>query len=170
MTGHGAIATLLSVQLNYSLVCDIRRGYAQAENFEQLTQLLAALLRKEEEGEIRILRVKDRFTYPSPGGWMDAMLNLVFTNDTSCHVCEIQVVLKDLMLARSQFGGHQVYGLGRLAAELLELAAVHSPWKNHIGLLCLQEFCKGYDTAGWLYGLERLGNGREITELGPREI
>ena len=76
---------------------------------------------------------------------MDAMLNFVFTNDTSCHVCEIQVVLKDLMLARSQFGGHQVYGLGRLAAELLELAAVHSPWKNHIGLLCLQEFCKGYD-------------------------
>ena len=38
------------------------------------------------------------------------------------HVCELQLVHAQLMAAREGMGGHSIYGKGRAAAELLELA------------------------------------------------
>lgn len=41
----------------------------------------------------QVIRVKDRYTKPSAGGWRDCMINYVFKQDPHKHICELQVQL-----------------------------------------------------------------------------
>ena len=72
---------------------------------------------------VRVLRVKNRFSNPTEGGWADCMVNLSFVDDDGQHICEIQLVHEFLMCIRKNMGAHQNYGLFRSAQEGLEAAA-----------------------------------------------
>ena len=72
-----------------------------------------------ESNDIKVLRFKDRMQNPS-GGWRDAMINFRMTADPNNHVCELQLVHKQLMLVRQEMGGHHEYNVFRGALELLE--------------------------------------------------
>jgi hypothetical protein len=73
--------------------------------------------------DAKILRVKNRFSSPTAGGWMDVMVNIEVVGDRSQHVCEAQFVHKSLYAVRKLMGGHDEYIVYRSAAELLEVEA-----------------------------------------------
>ena len=98
-------------------VCDIVRGMIQNDSMASLLAVLTAL---DESPEVEVLRVKDRFTEPTSGGWRDAMVNFRMVADKNNHVCELQLVHKQLMLVRQEMGGHHEYNVFRGALELLE--------------------------------------------------
>lgn len=53
-------------------------------------QVLKEFVALAESGEIKVVRVKDRFA-ESAGGWRDVMLNFSLTSDPAAHICEVQV-------------------------------------------------------------------------------
>merc|ERR1712185_890996 len=96
-------------------VCDIVRDMFLAQSMADI----AAMVRQmRESGAIDIMRVKDRFTTPSAGGWRDVMINYKLKGDT--HVCEVQICHNSMLVARKGLPGHLIYGRVRNASELLE--------------------------------------------------
>jgi hypothetical protein len=70
-----------------------------------------------------LVRIKERFVQsPSPGGWRDLMLNVGLVEPP--HICEIQVVHHELLVARKGLPGHSIYNAVRNCTELLEYAGV----------------------------------------------
>ena len=74
-----------------------------------------------------MVRVKDRFTSPSPGGWRDVMINYVVRDDPYQHICEMQVTHQKLVTQRKGLHAHAVYDRTRNAAELLEKVRARPP-------------------------------------------
>jgi hypothetical protein len=56
------------------------------------------------------VRIKDRFRFPTDGGWADTLINFYFADDPSLHVCEIQLVHQQMMTVRKEQGAHTAYG------------------------------------------------------------
>jgi hypothetical protein len=111
---------------DFETACDIVRGSVVCESMADLLVVLRLLLKMQEEGMIKIVRIKSRFKNPTTAGWADAMLNFVCLLGGAAaagHVCELQLVHADMLKARKEFGGHSAYAAFREAAELLEFAA-----------------------------------------------
>ena len=68
---------------NAERVCDIVRDMFVAESMEAVAEVVRLL---REASAIEIVRVKDRFTTPSAGGWRDLMINYKLKGER--HVCE----------------------------------------------------------------------------------
>ena len=90
--GSGACDGPLPVAFKYGRVCDVRRGFVQAGTMAQLAAVLRFLQAAEAQCVIAIVRIKDRFVTPSPGGWADCMVNFYFEADAARHICELQLV------------------------------------------------------------------------------
>ena len=72
---------------------------------------------------LSLVRIKERFAQsPSPGGWRDLMLNIELAKPP--HICELQVVHHEMLVARNGLPGHSVYNAVRNCTELLEYAGV----------------------------------------------
>ena len=77
-------------------------------------------------GIVKVVRIKDRFSKPSAGGWRDLMINFVVVSgsddgvDAIRHVCEVQVAHEMMLTARKGLPGHEVYAVQRNAAEFIE--------------------------------------------------
>ena len=72
--------------------------------------------------DISMVRIKDRFEGgPTSGGWRDFMACFYINDDSAQHVCEVQVVLTDMLTARKGLPGHAVYTKGRNAIELSQM-------------------------------------------------
>ena len=109
-------------------IADIIRAMLTATSMKQVAKIALAFL---ESDEIVIVRIKDRFVEkPSPGGWRDLMINFYFTKDPNRHVCEVQVVLEKMLVARKGLGGHHGYLKSRNALEILEFQDVVDPAKR----------------------------------------
>ena len=102
---------------NANKVCDIVRGMVTCSGMQQIAKLIGLL---SEQEEIVITRVKDRFlACPSAGGWRDCMINFYFKSDANRHICEIQLVHQQMLVARHGLPGHDVYNCVRNADELV---------------------------------------------------
>eukprot|EP00039_Didymoeca_costata_P005888 m.85664 g.85664 ORF g.85664 m.85664 type:complete len:472 (-) comp13018_c1_seq9:1570-2985(-) len=122
-------------------VCDIVRGalqYNQMADFGNVLELLLACDDDQESTEdsehvkkllfpgatddarIVIVRIKDRFSKPTTGGWSDTMINFYFANDCNKHICEVQLVHARMMTVRKEREAHKGYSQFRTALELLE--------------------------------------------------
>jgi hypothetical protein len=114
------------------VVCDLVRGAVECENFTTMINVLR-LLRdldadlKRAAGEtggveeqIAITRSKGRFGEPTSGGWADIMINFSFADDANKHICEVQLVHKQLYTVRKEMGAHKTYSIFRAALELCE--------------------------------------------------
>lgn len=82
-----------------------------------------------ERSPVIICRGKNRFRKPSEGGWADVLFNVVWKDDPSRHVMEIQLVHVKLMMIRhsSAFKGHDRYGEFRAAMEVSEVLDLDIP-------------------------------------------
>lgn len=117
-------------------VCDVVRAgleYGQVSELLQVLLLLLACdngqkspLKATSLGDgaesITIVRVKDRFTKPTCGGWADTMVNFYFADDTNKHIVELQLTHSLLMTVRTAQNAHMGYNMFRTAQELLEAA------------------------------------------------
>ena len=127
-------------------IADIVRAMLKATSMKQVAKIAIAFL---ESDEIVIVRIKDRFVEkPSAGGWRDLMINFYLASDPNRHVCEVQVVLEKMLVARKGLGGHIGYGKSRNALEILEMLDVLEPAKR-------------WERASYLREVE----GREAAEL-----
>merc|ERR1711934_1195506 len=71
--------------------------------------------------QIRIIKVKDRFSTPTSGGWADAMVNFCFAHgDDTHHVMELQLQHAQMLVVRKEGKAHDRYNSFRSAFELLE--------------------------------------------------
>lgn len=100
-------------------ISDVVRGMIAVKSMDGVNAVLEMLLELEKENVIKIVRLKDRFTAPSSGGWRDLMVNLTIVGDATNHICELQVVHDNMMVARKGLPGHAVYNRARNAVELL---------------------------------------------------
>jgi hypothetical protein len=94
------------------------RCMVECESCAAMQEMLELLLA---HGDIEVMRVKDRLTHPTPMAWADVMMNFRLRSDANQHVCEVQIVHKKLLLARSGLGGHGPYAKVRAASEILEV-------------------------------------------------
>ena len=102
---------------NANKVCDIVRGMIECDGMQQIAEMIE---RMGERQEIVIARVKDRFiACPSAGGWRDCMINFYFKSDVNKHICEIQLVHSQMLMARKGLPGHDVYNRVRNADEIV---------------------------------------------------
>jgi hypothetical protein len=141
--------------LDISFACDLVRGMLVCRSFKVVAAILEALLALHKSGKIVIVNLKNRFDVPSPGGWADAMVNFYFVGDDLRHICEIQVVHEDLLLARSGLGGHKIYNKCRNAAEVLEFGVAISPANEELVLMC--DLFVGLHGSTWLDPEHRRG-------------
>jgi hypothetical protein len=74
---------------------------------------------------INIVRVKNRFSEPTRGGWVDLLLNITFEGNP--HVVEVQIHHILLERVRDDWGGHKVYAKVRVLQELLVVANEDAP-------------------------------------------
>ncbi|KAH8043954.1 hypothetical protein JL722_14918 [Aureococcus anophagefferens] len=85
----------------------------------------AALGRVVGDAALDVVRVKERFVArPAAGGWRDALVNARFADDDV--VFEVQIVHRELLVARRGLPGHAIYnklrtGAGATAARLRAL-------------------------------------------------
>jgi hypothetical protein len=108
-------------------IWDVSRTYLEFETMGQLLQGLEQLHKDHDDGQIQIIRVKQRFSQPTSGGWSDILVNLCFpSEDIQVPVlpCEIQFVHGQLMTIRQDMGAHKIYSKFRIASEMLELQAL----------------------------------------------
>mmetsp|Transcript_33978 Transcript_33978/g.88616 ORF Transcript_33978/g.88616 Transcript_33978/m.88616 type:complete len:1558 (-) Transcript_33978:187-4860(-) len=99
-------------------VKDLARDSLICADMGQAGKCVEAVLAFQQAGELRVVGIKDRFETPTSGGWSDLLLNLVFLDDPTLHIFEIQVMHKDLLLVRSQMGAHKQYAGFRSADEI----------------------------------------------------
>ncbi len=82
--------------------------------------IAAEALSRLAESEVEIVRIKERFIRePTSGGWRDCMINGRFQGSEP-HVWEVQIVHRELLVARRGLPGHAIYNRVRVAREILE--------------------------------------------------
>jgi hypothetical protein len=133
-----------------SSICDVVRGAMCAGSIAALTSVYKQMM--EDTERVRILRVKNRLKEANDSGWADCLINFVFVEDPSQHVCEVQLVHTKLMLVRQNMGAHSSYAFFRTANELLEATDSTGHWQEETALVELHTRCNGAQwtrQAGW---------------------
>ena len=81
-------------------VCDVVRAMLVAKDMVTVAAIADAFIRLGAAGIVEVVRIKDRFSKPSAGGWRDLMINVVIVGDERQHVCEMQIVHEMMLTAR----------------------------------------------------------------------
>ena len=75
--------------------------------FHSLPQINAAVMAlMDPNGDVQVVRIKDRISYPLDSGYRDVLLNLKVVGYDL--VMELQLHLKDVIALKK--GGHRIYG------------------------------------------------------------
>ena len=106
-------------------VFDIKGAFMPPLSYEVkgAAPLLRSILDDHNDEKLVVLRVKERFTSPSNGGWSDVLVNMCFGKHAA-FPSEIQFVHAKMLVLRHDLGGHQIYACYRAAVEILELHAI----------------------------------------------
>ncbi len=104
----------LEYQGDASRITDLARLSIE---YDSLNQLYEAL--KISPESIKIVRMKDRFVKPTPGGYRDILFNIQLSNQ---HIAEVQLTLKSINQVR--FG--EGYKLYKQVREILNLAMLEN--------------------------------------------
>ena len=119
---------------------DIVRDMLIAQSMSEVGEVVQRLMACD---VIELVRLKDRFEFRASGGWRDVLINYRVIGDEKKHICEVQVVHRDMYLARSQLPGHAVYSHVRIAVELLESIGMQHKWNR------LHQAKRLADERGW---------------------
>ncbi|KAH8066513.1 hypothetical protein JL722_959 [Aureococcus anophagefferens] len=97
-------------------VFDVVRGMLVAPSMAAVAAVVKAF---GSNSRVVLTRVKNRYddAAASAGGWRDLMLNFYLADDDAKHVCEVQVVHRQMLVARAGLSGHSVYNRVGLATD-----------------------------------------------------
>ena len=116
---------------------DVLRGSIECPDFTDITYVLEILKQLDvdmgdpekakaagidlDKFQIFLIRINDRFTTPTSGGWADCMINFRFAHgDDTQHVIELQLQHRQMLVVRKEGKAHNQYNSFRSAFELLE--------------------------------------------------
>ena len=125
-TQRDALNALDPMALDASGVLDTVRGMLTCNSMAHAHLALRCLMRRvgptgSQRSRAKGVRSKNRFSFPSGGGWMDCLINVaVVLDDGRSFVCEVQIVHAQLLTVRAELGAHHGYNDYRAALELLE--------------------------------------------------
>jgi hypothetical protein len=112
----------LDAQWSYEKANDCARGGIECSDMNQCTECLEWFAGLQEAGTILLLKVKDRFSGPTDGGWSDFLVMFLFPDGAGQHIpCEIQIMHQKLVAARKGMKAHAAYDGFRAACETLAL-------------------------------------------------
>lgn len=103
---------------------DAARMMVLYENMEGIARGVEHILADHRFGEVEVVRIKDRFSEPTGGGWSDILVNLRFPSsckELSKLPFELQLAVTQMMVIRKEMGGHHGYAKYRSGKEILEL-------------------------------------------------
>ena len=83
---------------------DVIRSSAVFHSLPQINAAVMALI--DPNGDVQVVRIKDRVSYPLDSGYRDLLLNLKVVGYDL--VMELQLHLKDVIALKE--GGHRIYG------------------------------------------------------------
>jgi len=95
---------------------DVVRGTIQCDTNGVVCEVLKSL--KNNPG-ILISIVKENYSSYRNGDWIDVKVIFQVKSDTNRHLCEVQIVHKDMMDMRKQGGGHEAYAKFRSLGEVI---------------------------------------------------
>jgi hypothetical protein len=112
----------LHEQWSYEKANDCARGGIECDDMKQCAACLEWFAGLQKAGTIRLLKVKDRYTDPTDGGWSDFLIMFLFPGGAGQHIpCEIQIMHTKLLAARKGMEAHAAYDGFRAACETLAL-------------------------------------------------
>ena len=92
-------------EADFSQILDVFGCLVVCPTYPEMAAVLGALIAQHKSGDLRVCRIKDRWTHPSSGGWRDLMLNVVVNGV----VFEVQIVLQAMLTARKGLDAHKAY-------------------------------------------------------------
>ena len=104
-------------------------GAAAAVVVQESTVLLDCLRHMLGRDDIEIVDFKDRMNHPTAGGWRDLLLLFRLKGCGDGHVCEVQLALHKLLVARTEMEAHEVYVTARHFLEMYT-HATGVPWQQ----------------------------------------
>jgi hypothetical protein len=112
----------LGTQWSYEKANDCARGGIECDSMQQCTACIGWISGMQRAGTILLLKVKDRYSDPTDGGWSDFLVMFMFPNGAGQFVpCEIQIMHEKLLAARKGLKAHEAYDGFRAACETLAL-------------------------------------------------
>ena len=103
---------------HFDKIFDVVRGMVICKSMTAVAIVLNDFASNE---EITLVRIKDRFSKATSGGWRDCQVCFYLNSDPNMHICEVQIVHKNMLVARKGLPGHSVYCAVRNAQELLDI-------------------------------------------------
>lgn len=100
-----------------SKICDIVGCLIVCDDFAVMERAVNKLT--EAAHASHVYEVKSRWKTPSPGGWRDLICLLGVGKPGNQIVCEIQIVLDTMIVARQGLGAHKAYAEYRSYSEML---------------------------------------------------
>eukprot|EP00039_Didymoeca_costata_P022470 m.4612 g.4612 ORF g.4612 m.4612 type:complete len:741 (+) comp3029_c0_seq2:396-2618(+) len=118
--------SMIDIQTAFGhLVAADKELYEQTKEFNTTSELNPTNI------DIVIVRIKERFSTQTSGGWADILVNFYFKKDPHKHICEVQLAHKNLLMIRNEFHGHKKYNQFRTAFELLNANGIATPTDNN---------------------------------------
>lgn len=109
-----------------SKIFDVFGCIVVCSDYAMMTAVVDTLANQHKRGVIQIVRIKDRWTVPSDGGWRDFMVNVVIDKV----VFEVQVVLQAMLKVRGTLDGHAAYNQFRCFFEVFGLLGLSTDIVN----------------------------------------
>eukprot|EP00729_Bicosta_minor_P020191 gene20191-biopygen3532 len=115
-------------------VFDIVRGTLSCGTIQSVIAVIALLV-KDKRITVRI-KFKNRFKHPTPNGFCDMLLQVVFADQGLVHTCEIQVHLRPITEYAVEHKSHESYdyfrqffqgSMNTVAARLADMAKIVGP-------------------------------------------
>lgn len=100
-----------------SNIFDVFGCIIECVDYTMMTAVVDTFAEQHKNGVIQMVRVKDRCTKPTEGGWRDFMLNIVIDGV----VFEVQVVHQAMRTVRSTLKAHAAYDQFRCFSEVFAL-------------------------------------------------
>jgi len=116
---------------------DTARMMLAYDTMEGMASGVEQLLKDHRCGRVHVLRVKERFSEPTSGGWSDILVNLRFPPEQatlSQLPFELQLAHTQMMVIRKEMGGHHGYAKYRSAKEILEVVSSGTDIENFMGV------------------------------------
>eukprot|EP00756_Hemistasia_phaeocysticola_P022785 Hpha_TRINITY_DN15856_c0_g5::TRINITY_DN15856_c0_g5_i1::g.189951::m.189951 len=122
---RGAEKAVLKKQGEPERVRDVARGAVEFDTMRGVADAMDNLAKLADCGDIRILRVEDRLSSPTSGGWSDIKITVAFRGLAA--PAELQLTHKYLGMVRAGMASHKSYAASRSADELLRVCGVTVP-------------------------------------------
>ena len=117
---NGGNGVVTDGPLDCSNVCDVVGCLVVCDDFQCMRDVIERINEQvPKETDVAVYQIKSRWEGESESGWRDVICMLGIKHGLSTVVCEVQIVLDTMVVARKGLKGHEAYGTFRSFYEML---------------------------------------------------